>query len=150
MDSKWCSVSRKDKNIFFGPIHVSEMLQDDLVSLDWGNWILCERTLINSSCAPENACSSVFEGSVEPLNFDNFLTISNSIGTSVLQNEVSLDQSPSQGRYMHPMSPTASSMLADGQVALRQQLKYLEVVHFTSFKVDYSFVFSSNFRTTVI
>ena len=57
--NKGCSVEKNDKSITFGPIYVLEMIQDDNASMDWKNWIFCERSFVKASCTPESASSSV-------------------------------------------------------------------------------------------
>lgn len=73
VESNCCSVERKDKSTIFSPIHVFENFQDDAGLLDWGNLILSERSFIGTHCDLKSACSLVFEGSVNPLNFDDIL-----------------------------------------------------------------------------
>ena len=47
--------------------------QDDTSSLDWNNWTFLGKTAI-VNYSSESSKSSVLEGSVEPLNFDNLLS----------------------------------------------------------------------------
>ncbi|XP_042517517.1 uncharacterized protein LOC122091570 [Macadamia integrifolia] len=112
-----------------GPIHVFEVLQEDNVFLDWRNWEFNDRTSPHSTFASENSCSPVFEGSVYPLKFENFLSMSGSLGASLLQSEVPLDQSNSQVKMLSAVSPTAFSTSSDLEVAQHWLLKYFETVH---------------------
>ncbi|KAK9270529.1 hypothetical protein L1049_026110 [Liquidambar formosana] len=125
LESNWCPVEGQDTSITLGPIHVFETVQDDAVSLDWRNWKFCESTFINSDCGLESAFSSLFEGSVESLHFDNILRVSHPSIASFHQNELFLDQCPIQQECLH--EPTGSSMLADGQVVCYQLSKDKEV-----------------------
>ncbi|KAL7246280.1 hypothetical protein ACSBR2_001409 [Camellia fascicularis] len=129
VESNCCSVERKDKSTIFSPIHVFENFQDDAGLLDWGNLILSERSFIGTHCDLKSVCSSVFEGSVNPLNFDDILNLDPS-GTSLLQCEavqhevVSLDQSPVQPKHRHAVSPPLS---ADKPVVHHELLKDIEL-----------------------
>ncbi|CAL5384961.1 unnamed protein product [Camellia sinensis] len=129
VESNCCSVERKDKSTIFSPIHVFENFQDDAGLLDWGNLILSERSFIGTHCDLKSACSSVFEGFVNPLNFDDILNLDPS-RTSLLQHEavqhevVSLDQSPVQRKHRHAVSPPLS---ADEPVVHYELLKDIEV-----------------------
>ncbi|XP_010274309.1 PREDICTED: uncharacterized protein LOC104609641 isoform X2 [Nelumbo nucifera] len=125
VESKGCCILQNDESITCGPIHVFDMLQDDQVLLDWKNWTFCEPC---SSCSPEHECSSVFEGSIKPLKFDNFLPISDYGGTSFLQNELQLDKSINQEKNMPAMSVTIS-ISVNGKVAHYELSKYLEVAY---------------------
>ena len=106
-------------------------MQDDVGSLDWGNWVLSERSFISSNCDIETTCSPVYEGSVKCLHFDDFLNLFPS-RTSLLQSEaihhkeVSLDQSLVQQEYRHARSPI---LLADESAVHNEPLKNIEVVH---------------------
>ena len=111
------------------------LLQDDDVSVDWKNWIFCERSIVKASCAPESASSSVFEGSAESLDFDNFLNVPHSIGASYFQSEESLDHRPIQ-LNLHEISAPCSTMSANEQVPYHQLSKNMEGVHISSFKLD--------------
>lgn len=111
------------------------LLQDDDVSVDWKNWIFCERSIVKASCAPESASSSVFEGSAESLDFDNFLNVPHCIGASYFQSEESLDQRPIQ-QNLHEISAPCSTMSANEQVPYHQLSKNMEGVHISSFKLD--------------
>ena len=73
--TRGAQLRKNDKSITFGPIYVLERIQDDNVSVDWKNWIFCKRSFVKASCTPESASSSVFEGSAESLDFDNFLDV---------------------------------------------------------------------------
>ncbi|KAA8538484.1 hypothetical protein F0562_028145 [Nyssa sinensis] len=127
VENNWCSDGRKDNSITFSPIHVFEKVQDDAVSLNWGNWIFSEGSFISTNSGLESKCTLDFEGSVKSLHFDNFLSVSHPMGSSLLQKEVSLDQCPIlqevfsldqsciQREYFHAASPTP---LADKKMTL--------------------------------
>ncbi|CAA0809944.1 P-loop containing nucleoside triphosphate hydrolases superfamily protein [Striga hermonthica] len=94
-DSKCSSFERKEKGFSFNPIHVFEDAEGDQPTLNWGDWIFTERSAIDDL---DFGCSPVYEGSIDSLNFDNFLNSShftrfalyqNSHLCSVEQNEVS-------------------------------------------------------------
>lgn len=119
-------------------IHSYFLFQDDLISLDWGNWMFCERSLLTSTdycgcgySGPETTSSSVFEDSVAPLKIDSFFSTPNCCQTSSLENDLSQGQQPDVGKTTVPMSKTASTRLADGQEALERLLTYLKMVEFT-------------------
>eukprot|EP00268_Persea_americana_P056580 TRINITY_DN6691_c0_g1_i9.p1 TRINITY_DN6691_c0_g1~~TRINITY_DN6691_c0_g1_i9.p1 ORF type:complete len:1428 (+),score=321.23 TRINITY_DN6691_c0_g1_i9:161-4285(+) len=116
-------------------IHVIDTPQDDLISLDWGNWMFCERSLLTScdhyGCGysgPETPSNSVFEDSVAPLKIDSFFSTPNCYQTSSLENELSQGQQPDVGKTAVPLSTTASTRLADGQEALERLLTYLKMI----------------------
>lgn len=83
-------------------------LQDDAGSLDWGNWIVSERSFISSNCDLKTACSPVSVGSVNSLHFDDSLILYPS-RTSLLQSEevICLDQSAVQ-ECRHVISATSA------------------------------------------
>ncbi|PIN16178.1 hypothetical protein CDL12_11174 [Handroanthus impetiginosus] len=83
MENKWSPFERKEKGITFNPIHVFENAEDDHKTLDWGHWIFSERNAISYQ---EHGDSPVYEGSVESLNFDNFLNVPRFTRTSFYQN----------------------------------------------------------------
>ncbi|XP_058089613.1 uncharacterized protein LOC131236455 isoform X6 [Magnolia sinica] len=122
-EREWCS--QEDGITSYPPVHIFETLQDDLASIDWKDWVLCEGTSLDSSYT-ENRSSSVFEGSVEPLKFDSFITVPSSHQTSFPQAVVCLDQLPDHGESMLAMPATGPSMLANGQEECL--LAYLKVV----------------------
>uniref|UniRef100_A0A5B7B8E5 AAA+ ATPase domain-containing protein n=1 Tax=Davidia involucrata TaxID=16924 RepID=A0A5B7B8E5_DAVIN len=138
VENKWCFVERKEKSITFSPIHVFEKARDDAVSLDWGNWMFTEGSFISTNSGLESECSPVFEGSVNSLCFDNLLSASDPTGSSLLHNEVnldqhhilqevvSLDQSSIQRDYLHAIS---STLLADEQMTHLELVKDIEVDH---------------------
>ncbi|KAL5077888.1 hypothetical protein RYX36_016872 [Vicia faba] len=70
-----------DERITCAPIHVFENIKDDTSSLDWRNWtFLRNSTHVNGVLASSN--SSVYEGSVECLNFDKLLSTLHLLGAS--------------------------------------------------------------------
>ncbi|XP_048438990.1 uncharacterized protein LOC103953161 isoform X3 [Pyrus x bretschneideri] len=114
-------VGRKDKEITSGPIHVFERTQDDAVFLDWRNWTFCEDTFMKSGPDMECASSSIFEGSVECLNFDKLPIVFRPCKLSTFQNVVSLDQHCIQQEFAHDISPTVPGFLVDEQLMHYQQ-----------------------------
>ncbi|XP_057490564.1 uncharacterized protein LOC130776382 [Actinidia eriantha] len=129
VERNWCSAERKDPSTSLCPIHVFEKVQDGVGSLDWGNWVLSERSFISSNCDIETTWSPVYEGSVKCLHFDDFLNLY-PIKTSLLQSEaiqhkaVSLDQSLVQQEYRHATSPI---LFADEPATHNEPLKNIEV-----------------------
>ncbi|CAL5202973.1 unnamed protein product [Lathyrus oleraceus] len=70
-----------DEKITCGPIHVFENIKDDTSSLDWRNWtFLRNSTHVNGGLESSNL--SVYEGSVECLNFDKLLSTLHPLGAS--------------------------------------------------------------------
>lgn len=82
---------------------------------------------MNSNSVLENACSSIFEGSVECLSFDMLSINSNPSNTSVLQDTVSFDQCPIQQECFYETAPTAFDLSNDEKVICYQPLKDAEV-----------------------
>ncbi|KAL6525090.1 hypothetical protein OROMI_030683 [Orobanche minor] len=82
-ESKCFSFERKQKGIAFNLIHVFEDVEGDLATLNWGDWVFSERSAIDDLYC---GCSPVYEGSVDSLNFDNFLNVSHLTRTSLYQN----------------------------------------------------------------
>ncbi|XP_028774992.1 uncharacterized protein LOC114731905 isoform X2 [Neltuma alba] len=67
-----CGARRKDEEVLArAAIHVFENNQDinDTSLPDWKNWTFLGQTA-KANCCPESSFSSVFEGSIEPLNID--------------------------------------------------------------------------------
>ncbi|XP_051139529.1 uncharacterized protein LOC127257195 isoform X2 [Andrographis paniculata] len=64
----------------FNPIHVYENYEDDQTSFDWEQWIFCER-----STGGERDCGyqPVYEGSIDSLDFGNYLNCSRSKRLSI-------------------------------------------------------------------
>ncbi|KAF7141866.1 hypothetical protein RHSIM_Rhsim06G0104600 [Rhododendron simsii] len=106
-EGNWCLAGGKEKHPTLSPIHVFEKVQDDAGSLDWGNWIVSERSFISSNCDLKTACSPVSVGSVNSLHFDDSLILYPS-RTSLLQSEevICLDQ-PSVQERRHAISATS-------------------------------------------
>ncbi|KAI3464505.1 hypothetical protein Pfo_021168 [Paulownia fortunei] len=109
-ESKWSSFDRKEKGIAFNLIHVFEDVEGDHTTLNWGHWIFSERSAIGDL---DCECSPVYEGSVDSLNFDNFLNVSHCTRTSLYQNSHQCSVSQKEV-YMglsdkpecsHPLSP---------------------------------------------
>ncbi|GER37747.1 replication factor C large subunit [Striga asiatica] len=109
-DSKCSSFERKEKGISFNLIHVFEDVEGDQPTLNWGDWIFTERSAVDDV---DFGCSPVYEGSIDSLNFDNFLNSShftrfalhqNSHLCSVEQNEVSgLPNNPEHSNLLSPI-----------------------------------------------
>ncbi|MCL7039589.1 hypothetical protein MKW94_008337, partial [Papaver nudicaule] len=106
-ESKPCLVLPDDLH---PPIHVFEKLQaqEDVV-LDWRNWLFCDEASISSNYAPETANPSVFEGSVKPLSFKDFLMIPNSVETPPIKNDMSLNRCCHQAQVNSTSSINSST-----------------------------------------
>lgn len=81
--------------------------------LDWRNWTFCEEASLTSGPHLECTPSSIFEGSVECLNFDKVSIVSEPCKSSTTQNTVSLDQCRIQQECAHETSsifPQTSSI----------------------------------------
>ncbi|XP_052732608.1 uncharacterized protein LOC108330450 isoform X3 [Vigna angularis] len=78
----------KHKRTTCGPIHVFENVKDDTSSVDWRNWMFMEN-ITSMNYGQESVNSSVFEGSVESLNFDKLHSFLNPSGISISQNALS-------------------------------------------------------------
>lgn len=90
-------------------------MQDYTSSLDWSDWKFLGNTTV-VDCGPESSNLSVMEGSVEPLNFDNFFSGVKPSSTSISQNTLSYSDKPSTlSENMKKMSPENSAVLANGQ-----------------------------------
>ncbi|KAK3036787.1 hypothetical protein RJ639_030817 [Escallonia herrerae] len=127
---RWCSIERKEKSLNFNPIHVFENVQDDALSLDWGNWIFSERTFDSSTCGVESVCPPIYDGRVKSLQFDNFLNLSHSSAASLWQNEGSSVQCPIQPETvsLDPFTMQQSSKpLVDEQLAHCERIMDIEV-----------------------
>ncbi|XP_031281321.1 uncharacterized protein LOC116139808 isoform X1 [Pistacia vera] len=120
VDSNCCSIGRKDNTI--GPIHVFERIQDEVVSINWGNWTFCEKTSTSGSCSLEGTISSVFESSVESLNFEKLPSDSHPGDESLLQDKVSSDRCCIKKEHVIETSPKVSVMVVDEQEACCQIL----------------------------
>ncbi|KAI5394394.1 uncharacterized protein LOC127092501 isoform X2 [Lathyrus oleraceus] len=96
-----------------GPIHVFEDIRDYTSSLDWSDWKFLGNTTV-VDCGPESSNLSVMEGSVESLNFDNFLSGVKPPSTSISQNALSYsDKLSTLSENMKEMSPENSAVLAN-------------------------------------
>ncbi|CAK9154618.1 unnamed protein product [Ilex paraguariensis] len=132
-DAKLCSIEKKNKRVTFSPIHVFEKVEDDVVSLDWENWIFSESGFVSNTCLGSGS-SSIYERRVKFLQFDNFPSITHPGRTSLCQNEISLNHCCIQHeevslnhslteRVLHVLSPTP----ADEQLAFCELPKNTEV-----------------------
>ncbi|WCJ44632.1 P-loop containing nucleoside triphosphate hydrolases superfamily protein [Euphorbia peplus] len=99
------TIQRKAKSNTLGPIHVFESEQDDAVSLDWRNWKFNEEPFKKSIHTKGSAFSSIFECSVKALEFDQFPQLLRCSGTSLVADNMSLDES--QQKYLHEASAAA-------------------------------------------
>ncbi|XP_008802093.2 uncharacterized protein LOC103716027 [Phoenix dactylifera] len=100
------------------PVHVFDK-QDDVISLDWKNWVFSERTLLDKSgCSAMRNDFSVFEGSVEPFRLH-----------TLCPKEVHLDQLLDREEKDSLTSAIASSILSTGQNQSEQLLSHLKLVH---------------------
>ncbi|KAL0351483.1 UNVERIFIED_CONTAM: ATPase family AAA domain-containing protein 5 [Sesamum calycinum] len=132
-ESKLSSFERKDKGITFNPIHVFENVEDDCTTFDWGHWAFSERSANNDL---ECGYSPVYEGSVDSLNFDNFMNTSrltrislyqNSRQDSALQKQVSIEL-PDKPERSHPISSLSLASLADERVICSEQQKHPDML----------------------
>ncbi|KAL2467727.1 P-loop containing nucleoside triphosphate hydrolase superfamily protein [Forsythia ovata] len=92
MESTWFSLERKEKGNTFSPIHVFENVEDNEATVDWGHWVFSERSSVSTSGSLGCGCLPVYEGSVNSLHFDTFLSASSFIRTLSYQNKTTLDQ----------------------------------------------------------
>ncbi|XP_012570633.1 uncharacterized protein [Cicer arietinum] len=116
-DSECSSSTAKGENgrTICGPIHVFEDFQDDTSFLDWNDWKFLENTTV-VDFGPESSNLSVMEGSIESLNFDNFLSAVKPSRTSISQNALSYsDKLSTQPDNMTEISPANSSLPANKQ-----------------------------------
>ncbi|XP_058724512.1 uncharacterized protein LOC131595988 isoform X2 [Vicia villosa] len=98
-----------------GSIHVFEDTRDYTSSLDWSDWKFLGNTTV-VDCGPESSNLSVLEGSIEPLNFDNFLSGVKPSSTSISQNALSYsDKLCTLSENMREKSPENSAVLANEQ-----------------------------------
>lgn len=141
-DSKWSYFQKKEKGIIFNPIHVFENVEEAHMKLDWGHLRFPETSV---SYALDYKCSPVYEGSVESLSFDNYLSGSrftrtslhpNSHQTSIQLKEVSM-WSLDQPECLHPIT---SSLLADNRVLCDAYLKDVDMLHYNKEEIHASSV----------
>ncbi|XP_062020623.1 uncharacterized protein LOC133737007 isoform X2 [Rosa rugosa] len=116
----------KEKYITCAPIHVFDDTQDDAVFLDWRNWTFCEETSLTSGPHHECMPSSIFEGSVECLNFDKASSVSQPCKSSTFQNTASLDQCRIQQECAQETSSTVPQFLPNEQMRCYQHSKEVE------------------------
>ncbi|PWA92896.1 P-loop containing nucleoside triphosphate hydrolases superfamily protein [Artemisia annua] len=77
-ENNWCHVERKGGNNDFSPVHIFEKKEGETFSVDWRNWTFSESISTKTSQDLEDAClQQKFKGSVNCLDFDNFLDIQN-------------------------------------------------------------------------
>lgn len=93
----------------FHKILKSTCMQDDHMTLNWGHWIFSERSATGDL---QSGSSPVYEGSIDSLNFDNFLNVSHFTRTSLYQDshQCSVPQKevcmgmPDKPECSHPLS----------------------------------------------
>ncbi|KAJ6335668.1 hypothetical protein OIU78_012311 [Salix suchowensis] len=114
--SNYHLAQRKAKGIDTGPIHVFERGQDDARSLDWGDWIVCEKPFIDSSCSLKGSFSSNFEGFIGLLDMNDFPSSSHPPGISIHRDNASLDQCLCQQEFVCEAPAIVSSTSSDARV----------------------------------
>lgn len=97
-------------------------------SLDWRNWTFLENA-ISMNCGPESFKSSVLEGSVECLNFDQLHSSLDPSDASISQNALSPDRPCIHPEILKEGSPTNSASLAE-QKTCPVTCKDAEVVYY--------------------
>ncbi|GMH21840.1 hypothetical protein Nepgr_023683 [Nepenthes gracilis] len=123
--SNW-PLSKKDKDIRFGPIHVFENVKDDLGSIDWSNWTFYDEIFGNTSY-DQGTISSTTKGMVDSLHFDDLHKVSNPSRISNLLQEISSNHYPDAQEDMSDIQTAGSSVLVDLEVAQNELLKYMKV-----------------------
>ncbi|XP_073315237.1 uncharacterized protein [Primulina huaijiensis] len=131
-DSKWSFFEKKEKGVIFNPIHVFENVEEDHIKLDWGHLIFPETSVSDTLYYQ---CSPVYEGSVESLSFDNYLSGSrftrtslhpNSHQSSIQLKEVSI-WSLDQLECLHPIT---SSLLAGNRLLCDAYPKDVDMIRY--------------------
>ncbi|CAN4099674.1 unnamed protein product [Withania somnifera] len=137
VESSWSSSEGEGKSLTFSPIHVFEVVMEDETAFDWGQWIFSEACFLDSDVVVECGSSSLSEGSVTSLQFDNFSCISypkkilspqNKIvlnQQSISQDEVISDHSFRETNLYH----SALSVVAEEQVSNSEQPKNVGVAN---------------------
>ncbi|KAH6782670.1 hypothetical protein C2S51_007963 [Perilla frutescens var. frutescens] len=124
-ESNWSSLGRKEKGIAFNPIHVFENVQDDHYTFNWGHWIFSERGAISDL---QCGSSPVFEGSIDSLNFDNYLNVSHFTTTSLNQNSYQCSTPPkelsSKEKDSHMLPKCMGDVLAGSVESVLQDHKH--------------------------
>ncbi|XP_060214329.1 uncharacterized protein LOC132641368 isoform X2 [Lycium barbarum] len=131
VESNWYSSEGEGRSLTFSPIHVFEGVTEDETAFDWGHWIFSEACFLDADVALECGISSLSEGSVTPLQFDNFSCISYPNRTLSHQNKIALNQhaiSQDEAVSDHSSRETklyhsALSIVAEEQVSQSEQLK---------------------------
>ncbi|KAB5568603.1 hypothetical protein DKX38_002396 [Salix brachista] len=118
--SNYHLAQRKAKGINTGPIHVFERGQDDARSLDWGDWIVCEKPFIDSSSSLKGSFSSNFEGFIGLLDINDFPSSSHPPGISIHRDNASLDQCLCQQEFVCEAPAIVSSTSSDARVGCCQ------------------------------
>lgn len=137
-ENKWCHVERKESNNDVNPVHVYEKTQSETFSVDWRNWTFSESIFTRTGRDLEDSCLQlIYEGSVNCLQFDNFLGVP-PLGISLCQNKGFSSQYPIQleeisSSYCSMLQEkslvTSSAFLVDKQEPQCNQPKDIEVVH---------------------
>ncbi|XP_031390500.1 uncharacterized protein LOC116203005 isoform X2 [Punica granatum] len=116
IDGSMCSSEGKNRDITLGPVHVFEKTQDDeRLPIDWRNWKFCEDNFISGTHDLERT-TSVFEGNISCLTFDNLPFVAHSCNESFHENQESLHNRPKQ-RCLNKTSSTDLAAQDDGHVS---------------------------------
>ncbi|XP_058787652.1 uncharacterized protein LOC131662001 [Vicia villosa] len=108
-----------DERITCGPIHVFENIKDDTSSVDWRNWtFLRNSTHVNGGLESSN--SSVYEGSVECLNFDKLLSTLHPLGASSFHSQCpeNLQETSLSNSTLQEEQPKSAQMPKNAKVDL--------------------------------
>ncbi|XP_024979178.1 uncharacterized protein LOC112516395 isoform X2 [Cynara cardunculus var. scolymus] len=109
-ENKWCHVERKESNNDVNPVHIFEKTQSETFFVDWRNWTFSESIFTRTGQDLEDSCLQlIYEGSVNCLQFDNFLGVP-PLGMSLCQNKGSSSQYPIQ---LEEISTSFCSMLQE-------------------------------------
>ncbi|KAJ8563632.1 hypothetical protein K7X08_032084 [Anisodus acutangulus] len=131
VENNWYSSEGEGKSLTFSPIHVFEIVTEDETAFDWGHWIFSEACFLDADVVLECGSSSLSEGPVTSLQFDNFSSISYPKKTLSHQNKIPLNQHAiSQDEVVSDNSSretklyhSALSIVAEEQVSHSEQLK---------------------------
>ncbi|KAL3641271.1 hypothetical protein CASFOL_016239 [Castilleja foliolosa] len=113
-----CPSQRKEKGTAFNPIHLFEDFERDITTLNWGDWIFLERSDTDDL---DCRCSPVYEGSVDSLNFDNFMNVSHVTRTSLYQNP-HMSSVPQKMFNGLPNNPEGSHILSPILIAGKREM----------------------------
>ncbi|KVH93074.1 hypothetical protein Ccrd_004887 [Cynara cardunculus var. scolymus] len=137
-ENKWCHVERKESNNDVNPVHIFEKTQSETFFVDWRNWTFSESIFTRTGQDLEDSCLQlIYEGSVNCLQFDNFLGVP-PLGMSLCQNKGSSSQYPIQleeistsfcSMLQEKSLVTSSASVVDKLEPQCNQPKDIEVVH---------------------